>query len=289
MGVQTLKHSLFLATVVVAGAVIALPYVSGGGTPASSVATTSTASAAATIVSGSPVNASKDAADDVAAITDATISEIPATVQSVVQSDDTVGEVDVVGPQNRVKAGADGQGMVTREKSGSSSCASAATGTPNSAPGITSKGGVPGTTSDDLATFARAYDQIRIEHCLQPIPLGNIKYNSCLEQRLFWMAEDPSPNPASAWGHTGTAKRSDGVPIVGCDGDIAGGMNDTGDVVAQAWWTSIDHRDTLYEPAFTGNLSHVCIGFAMTHGGISVPGPNEPYAFTRAAAIWVSC
>jgi hypothetical protein len=66
-------------------------------------------------------------------------------------------------------------------------------------------------------------------------------------------------------------------------------MNDTGDVVAQAWWTSIDHRDTLYEPAFTGNLNHVCIGFAMTHGGISVPGPNEPYAFTRAAAIWVSC
>ena len=289
MGVQTLKRSAFLATAVAAAAVMALPYLSGGGAPASPI---STSAIGATIISGAPTSAGRDAASEVAAITDATISEIPATVQSVVQSagqsDGGSGD-DVEGPQNRVKSGADGQGVVTREKSDVKSCASGVSGTPNSAPGVTSKGGVPGTTSSDLAAFAAAYDQIRIANCLDPIPLANIRYNSCLEQRLFWMAEDPSPNPSSAWGHTSTAKRSDGVPIVGCDGDLAGGMGDTGASVAQAWWTSIDHRSSLYEPAFTGNVGDICIGFAMTHGGISVPGPNEPYAFTRSAAIWVRC
>ncbi len=102
---------------------------------------------------------------------------------------------------------------------------------------------------------------------------------------MFWMAEDPSTNPASAWGHTGTAKRSDGVPIVGCDGDIAGGMNDTGAVDAQSWWDSPDHRDSLYQPLYKGSTSNVCIAFGMAHGGI----PNDPAAFTRAAAVWEDC
>jgi hypothetical protein len=120
---------------------------------------------------------------------------------------------------------------------------------------------------------------------MKPIPLANVKYDSCLEQRMFWMADDPSTNPASAWGHTGTAKRSDGVPIVGCDGDIAGGMDDTGAVDAQTWWTSPDHRASLYQPSYKSSMAGVCIGFAMAHGGV----PNDPAAFTRAAAVWEDC
>ncbi len=103
------------------------------------------------------------------------------------------------------------------------------------------------------------------------------------------MADDPSPDPSSAWGHTGTAVRSDGLPIVGCDGDLAGGSGYTGASLASAWWSSPDHRASLYEPSYAGNLANVCIYFAMTHGGVSVPGPNEPYSFARAAAIWTGC
>jgi hypothetical protein len=106
---------------------------------------------------------------------------------------------------------------------------------------------------------------------------------------MWWMADDPSTDPSSAWGHTGTAVRSDGVPIVGCDGDLAGGSGYTGATVATAWWNSPDHRASLYQPPFTGNVASVCIAFAMSHGGVNVPGPNEPYSFTRAAAYWYSC
>ncbi|WP_297599964.1 hypothetical protein [Microcella sp.] len=105
-----------------------------------------------------------------------------------------------------------------------------------------------------------------------------------MEDRLFWMAEDPSEDPMSAWGHIGS-QRSDGVPSVGCDGNLAGGSNNTGVTVAQKWWDSSGHRTSLYKPTFTGSTSGVCILFAMTHGGI----PNEPYSFTRAAARWTTC
>jgi len=105
-----------------------------------------------------------------------------------------------------------------------------------------------------------------------------------MEDRLFWMAEDPSTDPASAWGHVGSV-RSDGVPSVGCDGNLAGGSNNTGTTVAQKWWDSSSHRTSLYKPSYTGSTAGVCILFAMTHGGV----PNEPYSFTRAAARWVSC
>jgi hypothetical protein len=106
---------------------------------------------------------------------------------------------------------------------------------------------------------------------------------------MWWMADDPSTDSSSAWGHTGTAVRSDGVPIVGCDGDLAGGSGYTAASVADAWWVSPDHRASLFQPAFTGNVASVCIAFAMSHGGVNVPGPNEPYSFTRAAAYWYSC
>jgi hypothetical protein len=148
---------------------------------------------------------------------------------------------------------------------------------------------VPGTTTADLNSFATEYNAIRVANCMAPIPFANIRYSTCLQQRLWWMADDPSTNPLSAWGHTGTAVRSDGVPIVGCDGDLAGGTGYTGASVADAWWASPDHRASLFQPSFTGSVAGVCIAFAISHGGINVPAPNEPYSFTRSAAYWYSC
>lgn len=165
-----------------------------------------------------------------------------------------------------------------------SGCTSAASGSLGSAPGISSPKGVEGTTTNDLVSFAQAYNAKRVANCLKPVPLSNFRYDPCMEQRLFWMAEDPSTNPASAWGHIGT-QRSDGVPSVGCDGNLAGGMNNLGATVAVKWWDSTAHRTALYKPTYKGTTTNVCIYFAMTHGGV----PNEPEAFTRAAARWSTC
>ncbi len=164
------------------------------------------------------------------------------------------------------------------------SCPAPISGTVPSAPNRTSSGGVAGTTTDDLQAFANAYNAIRVANCLPPIPYSNIRYDSCMEDRLFWMAEDPSTDPMSAWGHIGS-QRSDGVPSVGCDGNLAGGSNNTGATVAQKWWDSSGHRTSLYKPSYTGSTSNVCVLFSMTHGGI----PNEPLSFTRAAARWTTC
>ncbi|MEV8254522.1 hypothetical protein AB0O95_11240 [Rhodoglobus sp. NPDC076762] len=149
------------------------------------------------------------------------------------------------------------------------------------APSRSSSQGVPGTTSGDLSSFAYAYNSIRVANCLQPIPLSNFRWDSCMEDRLFWMAESPSTNPLDGWGHNGTT-REDGVPARGCDGNLAGGSGNSGATVASKWWASSSHRASLYRPgASTGG---VCIAFAMTHGGI-----DEPYSFTRAAARWTYC
>jgi uncharacterized protein YkwD len=163
-------------------------------------------------------------------------------------------------------------------------CPTAISGSTAGAPSAVSELGVAGTTSEDLASFAARYNQIRVANCLPPVPFGNIRYDSCMEQRLFWMAEDPSTDPMSAWGHIGS-QRSDGVPSVGCDGNLAGGSGNTGATVADKWWASSGHRASLYKPGNTGSMAGTCILFAMTHGGV----PNEPYSFTRAAARWVSC
>jgi hypothetical protein len=165
-----------------------------------------------------------------------------------------------------------------------SSCPGNVGGAAGGAPSRTSAGGVAGTTSADVAAFAAKFNAIRVAQCLQPIPMANIRYDSCMETRLFWIAEDPSTDPLSAWGHMGSV-RSDGVPSVGCDGNLAGGSGNTGATVAQKWWDSLSHRASLYRPSYAGSTAHVCISFAMVHGGI----PNEPYGFTRAAARWISC
>jgi hypothetical protein len=160
-------------------------------------------------------------------------------------------------------------------------CPGDAGGSVPGAPSAYSAQGVAGTTSDDLATFAYQYNAIRIENCLDPIPYGNFYYDSCMEERLFWMAESPSPDPLDAWGHMGST-RIDGVPSTGCDGNLAGGSGNSGATVATKWWNSSAHRASLYRPgAGTGGA---CIAFAMTHGGI-----DEPYSFTRAAARWTGC
>lgn len=163
-------------------------------------------------------------------------------------------------------------------------CPAAISGSTPGAPSRTSPLGVAGTTSADLQSFAQTFNAIRVANCLPPVPFGNIRYDSCMEDRLFWMAEDPSTDPMSAWGHIGSV-RSDGLASVGCDGNLAGGSGNTGSTVAQKWWDSSSHRASLYKPTYTSSTARVCILFSMTHGGV----PNEPYSFTRAAARWVNC
>ena len=153
------------------------------------------------------------------------------------------------------------------------------------APGRVAGGGsITGTTSGDVAQFAAAYNSVRVANCLNPVPMANFRYDSCMEDRLIWMAEDPSTDPSSAWGHSGST-RSDGVPSYGCDGNLAGGSGNTGATVAQKWWDSTAHRNSLYRPSNNGSTAGVCIYFAMTHGGV----PDEPASFTRAAARWGGC
>ncbi len=159
------------------------------------------------------------------------------------------------------------------------SCPELGTFTTSGAPSKKSTQGVPGTTTADLVSFATQYNQLRYENCLPPVT--RFIYDSCMELRLFWMAESPSPDPLDAWGHIGSV-RIDGVPSVGCDGNLAGGSNNTGATVATKWWNSLSHRASLYRPGTS--TAGVCVALAMTHGGI-----DEPYSFTRAAARWVSC
>jgi uncharacterized protein YkwD len=164
------------------------------------------------------------------------------------------------------------------------SCPAPISGVTSGAPGVTSVGGVAGTSTADLDAFALAYNAQRVAHCLTPIPIANFRYDACMEQRLFWMAEDPSTDPLSAWGHVGSV-RSDGLPSVGCDGNLAGGYNNVGDTFARKWWDSTGHRISVYNPEYTGSVASVCIYFAVSHGGV----PDEPYAFARAAARWGAC
>lgn len=167
-------------------------------------------------------------------------------------------------------------------------CPTAITGVAGTAPARTAGDGViTGTTTADILSFATQYNAIRVANCLQPVPLENFRYDQCMEDRLIWMAEDPSDDPLSAWGHEGSV-RSDGVPSVGCDGNLAGGSGDTGASVADKWWGSDSHRTSLYKPGYEGAVAGVCIHFAATHGGVGTTF-NEAPDFTRAAARWVSC
>lgn len=172
----------------------------------------------------------------------------------------------------------------TNATASASSCPHSITGTTPSAAGVAFASGVSGTTTEDLALFAQQFNALRLANCLAPVPLANFRHSVCMEQRLVWMAEDPSTDPTDAWGHIGS-QRSDGLPSVGCDGNLAGGSGTTGATAATKWWDSPAHREALFHPEHIGSTAQVCIDFAMTHGGV----PNETAGFTRASARWTSC
>jgi hypothetical protein len=212
-----------------------------------------------------------------------------AVIAPVTTDFEHIAQKPIPAPQPAVTASGAASGTQARRAAAAAAghgCPANVGGSVGGAPSAVSAGGVPGTTSGDLSSFALKYNAVRVANCLSPVPLANFRYDSCMEQRLFWMAEDPSPDPASAWGHIGSV-RSDGVPSVGCDGNLAGGSGNTGATVAQKWWDSAPHRTSLYKPTYGGSTAGVCIYFAMTHGDGNLGA--ESYSFTRAAAKWSGC
>jgi hypothetical protein len=288
-GLVIMKRTLFLGVVFTTVMVLVLPFVGGGGPSFLSPAQAAqTAANAAATTATQPVVASAIYTDTTTPVIAAATRSIDIEVASqVALNTDTehVAQKPVPKPLPPISAAGAASGTFERRAALAAkglSCPGAIGGSTAGAPSRTSSGGVAGTTSGDLASFASAYNAIRVANCLQPIPMSNIRYDACMETRLFWMAEDPSTDPSSAWGHMGSV-RSDGVPSVGCDGNLAGGSGNTGATVAQKWWNSTSHRNSLYRPTY--GIGGVCIYFAMTHGGV----PNEPYSFARAAARWGGC
>lgn len=291
-------RSLVLSTLFALVVVLVTPFVGGGGPGlASAVASPGGAPILASGVTAAAVAASAAAGvPDPVAITasdragqnrsgqnrTATTVTAVATGIELTADYEHLAQKPVPKPKPAPEAG--GEGLRTWYAEQGLGCPGDPGGGPGGAPGISSALGVGGTTSDDLASFAYTYNEIRIANCLEPVPYGNFYYDSCMEARLFWMAESPSEDPLDAWGHAGSV-RADGVPSTGCDGNLAGGYGNSGGTVAAKWWDSGAHRSSLYKPGYGGGMGGVCIAFAMTHGGV----PNEPYDFARAAARWVWC
>jgi len=271
--------------------VAVVPFVGGGGPGITDIATANSTrlspllASPATAPVEKPTVAVAVASDE--RITEASLATGIAAVASALKVDfEHLAQKAVPKPKPIVVAPANG-GSVSIDQiraayaAAGQSCPSNVGGSVPGAPGTSSSQGVAGTTSSDLASFAFAYNSIRVANCLQPFPMSNFRYDSCMQDRLFWMAESPSSNPLDGWGHDGT-KRSDGVPARGCDGNLAGGSGDSGASVASKWWASSAHRASLYRPG--ASSAGACIAFAATHGGI-----DEPYSFTRAAARWTWC
>lgn len=281
-----MKRSILLGAVFTTVMVLVLPFVGGGGPSFLTPANASTATATIT----SPVIASAvvDTRAATAIAAAMTAVDVERAADAPLTTDvEHLAQKPVPKPLPPVTAAGRASGTEQRRAilaEQGLSCPGNVGGGVGGAPGRVSGGGVQGTTTDDLASFAATYNSIRVANCLHPVPMSNFRYDSCMEDRLFWMAEDPSTDPSSAWGHIGSV-RSDGVPSYGCDGNLAGGSGNTGATVAQKWWNSTSHRNSLYRPSISGAVGGVCIYFAMTHGGV----PNEPYSFTRAAARWGGC
>jgi len=284
-----MKRTVILGTVFATVFVLALPFVGGGGpsflTPAQ---------AAETSFDGTPVaSTSQVVSGGVTQVDAAGAVVIPAsTVASATLTSDSEHLAQKPVPKPIVIAqtasGRANAGTARRQalQSAGLSCPARGSGG-GSAPGISDSlgsGMITGTTTADIQSFSSTFNAIRAQNCLDAVPSSHFRYDACMEQRLFWMAEDPSTDPSSAWGHMGSV-RSDGVPSRGCDGNLAGGSGNTGATVATKWWNSIEHRLSLYRPSYAGSMGSVCIYFAMSHGGV----PNEPSSFTRAAARWASC
>jgi len=288
-----LKRTLLVGAVFGTVLALGLPFVGGGGpsigSPAYADEAVSTPVAATSRVATEGRTGNTAAA--VAAVTFTTKSLITAPVVAGTSKTDSehLAQKPVPKPIPVIvqSSGSGSSGTAARKAArvaSGSGCPANVGGLPAGAPGRTSGGGVGGTTSGDIASFAQAFNAIRVANCLDPVPMANFHYDSCMEARLFWIAEDPSPDVNSAWGHSGTP-RSDGLPAVGCDGNLAGGSGNTGATVAQKWWNSASHQKSLYRPTYSGSMSGVVICFAMVHGGL----PNDGASFTRAAARWGGC
>ena len=286
--VMTLASALLLAVVVAFGAVTVTPADAQSAGANQALAPSATSEPAPTVFSEQPASSAEPVDGEASPAPSATGRTDEGAAAPVAPG--TAGVTSIARPQPSTPVAPFAAqpapfGTPTATPSPTSpSCPAAITGQTAGALSVTSPLGVGGTTSDDLQSFAEGYNAIRVANCLAPVPFANIRYDSCMEQRLFWMAEDPSTDPMSAWGHIGS-QRSDGLPSVGCDGNLAGGSNNTGASVAQKWWDSTGHRTSLYKPTYTGSTANVCILFATTHGGV----PNEPYSFMRAAARWTTC
>jgi hypothetical protein len=288
-----MKKTVILGTVFSLVLILVMPFVGGAGPSILDPAYAAEASSVQPVAASDPaatVGAVPDA--DAAALSIRTASAVTTSPAATVIPDTEhlaqkpVPKPVVVTPQ--AAASRDGGASVRRAARAAvgASCPGRGGGG-GSAPGIADpqgQGMITGTTTGDIQSFSATYNAIRAQNCLDAIPSGNFRYDSCMEDRLFWIAEDPSTDPNSAWGHSGTP-RSDGVPARGCDGNLAGGSGNSGATVAQKWWDSIAHRLSLYRPSYAGGTGGVCIYFAMVHGGI----PNEPSSFTRAAARWGGC
>ena len=285
----SMRRSAILVTVFTVVLVAVLPFVGGGGPGLSSSALA--ASGAVTPPLATNVTATRTATATVAS-TDVTAAAA-ATAQAAVAAQTLTSDTEHLAQKEVPKPVVITNNSSPEERRAARVAAAIAAGqSPDQAcPGMPGGGaggsggvsgqGVQGTTSDDIASFAYQFNSIRVANCLDPIPYSNFYVDSCMQARLFWMAESPSPDPMDAWGHAGST-RIDGVPDPGCDGNLAGGSGDTGASVAQKWWDSGSHRASLYRPS--SGVGGACIAFAMTHGGI-----DEPYSFTRAAAKWVGC
>jgi hypothetical protein len=306
-----MKRFALLTVIVTAVLTLGLPFVGGGGPAIDSTPSSAFADEASAPVFATPVTSS--AADSATTAVDASLAGIhpnEAVVQSAQAHTNAYLTTDtehlaqkpvpvpviVVQDTPANPTGGTAARKAAHVASGTS-CPSGGGGG-GSGPGGSDGQGATGTTTSDIQAFSALYNSIRVANCLQPVPAGNFRYDSCMEQRLYWMAEDPSSDPNNTWGHLGVhslavnpatgAYYSDAVPSRGCDGNLAGGSGNTGSTVAQKWWDSLPHRTALYKPSYTGSTAGVCIYFAMTHGGVMTPG-IEPQGFTRAAARWGTC
>jgi hypothetical protein len=289
-----MKKTIILGTVFALAFMLVMPFVGGAGPSFLDAANAAESTPVEPIAASDAVattGTTPDASAAAALVAEPSGIAIGVTIPSVAIPDTEhaaqkpVPKPVVVTPE---EASSPGGGATTRRAAlaaAGQSCPGSAGGG-GSAPGISDplgQGMITGTTTADIQSFAATYNAIRAQNCLPSVDPGNFRYDSCMEDRLFWIAEDPSTDPNSAWGHDGTA-RSDGVPARGCDGNLAGGSGNSGATVAQKWWDSIAHRLSLYRPS-VNSTAGVCIYFAMVHGGI----PNEPSSFTRAAARWGGC
>ena len=299
-----MRKSVILATVFATVLILVLPFVGGSG-PSPLTASANAEAFSPAVVSVMQPIGDPPVASTVVATTEVAMAELslytPEVVAPVLTSDaEHLAQKPVPPPPPPVVSkSSKASGTDSRRAAlaaAGQSCPGNVGGAVGSAPGAVSSGGVQGTTSSDLASFASNYNAIRVANCLNPVPLSNFRYDSCMETRLFWMAQDPHTTPGNTWGHIGVRSvepdangvyYSDAVPSSGCDGNLAGGTGNTGATVASKWWESTAHRNSLYRPSVTGSTAGVCIYFAMTHGDGALGA--ESSSFTRAAARWGSC